>query len=203
MNPANTLTLRREAARLLLLGGLRSIYDMSQLDLRRFRTDGRCIIDSFSAFAAATATHLPSPLPPGMTVISPGRVPLILYDPALPLPRRNFTIAHELGHLLLHHGTNRQGCTEGSPEEQERAADAFASLLLAPPVLIAGWEQLLGRRLGADEITLYFTVSKAASSRIRQALDRLDCDTFSEEEEALAQTLFDPILGEHARTATR
>lgn len=47
--------------------------------------------------------------------------------------RRIFTVAHELGHLLLHPFEYRIDQTE-APEEHEKDADLFASYFLMPPV---------------------------------------------------------------------
>lgn len=56
-------------------------------------------------------------------------------------PRRRFTIAHELGHIILGHVgkfelINREPSTEDNPIEQE--ANVFASRLLAPACVLWG-----------------------------------------------------------------
>lgn len=66
--------------------------------------------------------------------------PLVLYNASGPNPRRlSFTLAHEVGHILLGH--KRDG------DEEERLANAFAAELLMPRVL-AG--ELLLRNQWAD-----------------------------------------------------
>lgn len=54
-----------------------------------------------------------------------GRVPLMLLNPDAPSDRFRFSLAHELGHLLMHH-------EPGPTALQERQADEFASALLMP-----------------------------------------------------------------------
>lgn len=54
-----------------------------------------------------------------------GHVPILLVNEQAPADRKRFTMAHELGHLVLH----RQGYDETSAE---READQFASELLMP-----------------------------------------------------------------------
>lgn len=53
---------------------------------------------------------------------------LILYNDQSPLCRQRFTVAHELGHLLLHH--------QGHLRRHEEEADFFASLLLLPDAVL-------------------------------------------------------------------
>ena len=55
------------------------------------------------------------------------------------IPRQRFTIAHELGHILLHGGNglyNREPSESDNPIEQE--ANIFASRLLAPACVLWG-----------------------------------------------------------------
>lgn len=54
---------------------------------------------------------------------TPGRVPILIVSRGLPGDRQRFTIAHELGHLVMHRLPG---------DDQEREADAFAAALLAP-----------------------------------------------------------------------
>ncbi len=59
----------------------------------------------------------------------------------LPTPRMRFTIAHELGHILLghvgaYHLVNREQSPTDNPIEQE--ANVFASRLLAPACVLWG-----------------------------------------------------------------
>jgi Zn-dependent peptidase ImmA (M78 family)/transcriptional regulator with XRE-family HTH domain len=52
-----------------------------------------------------------------------GRPPVLVVNSGLPGDRQRFTVAHELGHLVMHRLPG---------EDQEREADAFAAELLAP-----------------------------------------------------------------------
>ena len=66
-------------------------------------------------------------------------VPVIFYSQARPVSRQRFTVAHELGHLLLGHSgplINREPRPGDNP--QERAANAFAADLLAPACVLRG-----------------------------------------------------------------
>lgn len=63
----------------------------------------------------------------------------IIYNDAEPKQRCKFTIAHELGHILLGHDLKNGDYTrsfELSKPEEETEADIFASRLLAPACVI-------------------------------------------------------------------
>lgn len=69
----------------------------------------------------------------GNDAFSIGRV--IFYDSQMPVTRQRFSIAHEIGHILLHNPTgatvyNREPSPSDDPIESE--ANIFASRLLAP-----------------------------------------------------------------------
>lgn len=75
----------------------------------------------------------------------------IIVTTKLPLPMQRFTVAHELGHLLLGHRTSLDETVgfEGrnapaSRPAHEAAADAFASELLAPKRLVLASAQRHG-----------------------------------------------------------
>jgi len=68
-----------------------------------------------------------------------GDVPVIFYNQARPVARQRFTIAHELGHLVLNHQgplINREPSPRDNPVE--RAANRFAADLLAPACVLRG-----------------------------------------------------------------
>ncbi len=80
----------------------------------------------------------------GFTTIILG-VPCIFYDNSKPIPRQRFTIAHELGHILLGHLTgssvlcrclSRWNGEQGEPSPLEAQANIFASRLLAPSCIL-------------------------------------------------------------------
>ena len=59
----------------------------------------------------------------GVTVIVPGLLPMIVLNSEQPADRARFTLAHELGHLVMHKFPN---------PEMESEANEFASALLMP-----------------------------------------------------------------------
>lgn len=78
----------------------------------------------------------------GLTFYSWGK-PVILYNQDKPPARIRFTIAHELGHLVLGHVAPGQRTTvnrEPSPTDDpvETAANQFAARLLAPACVLWG-----------------------------------------------------------------
>lgn len=82
-------------------------------------------------------------LPPDNDGISffAGDKPVIVVSKGVPLPRQRFTVAHELGHILLGHVgeyklVNREPAPSDNPIEQ--AANVFASRLLAPACVLWG-----------------------------------------------------------------
>lgn len=75
----------------------------------------------------------------GESTIMPDGVPLIVYNSQKPRPRKRFTVAHELGHILLGHvGKYQLVNREPSPNDNsiEQAANVFASRLLAPACVL-------------------------------------------------------------------
>lgn len=71
-----------------------------------------------------------------------GGMPLILVSKNKPVSRQRFTVAHELGHIILGHiGNaqpllNREPSAEDGPLEQE--ANVFAARLLTPACVLWG-----------------------------------------------------------------
>ena len=75
----------------------------------------------------------------GEAIIMPDGVPLIVYNKQKSRPRKRFTVAHEIGHILLGHVgkyqlVNRDPSSKDDPIEQ--AANVFASRLLAPACVL-------------------------------------------------------------------
>ena len=78
-------------------------------------------------------------------------------------PRKRFTIAHELGHLLLHltePGMELRSVAGMERNWKERQADQFAADLLMPMALLEPWAEKLGWR--NDALARKFKVSKSA-----------------------------------------
>lgn len=68
-------------------------------------------------------------------------VSIAFYNQQQPLTRRNFTIAHEIGHFALGHAcidgaVRREPGNKNDPEEKE--ANLFSSMLLAPTCVLRG-----------------------------------------------------------------
>lgn len=181
-SPSRRAEIRARAARLLLAQKPKSFFALGLLDLRRFRTEGRYLLDTFEAYFESTGTPRPASLPDGMTLLRQGGLPLILYRADLHQHRRNWTIAHELGHLLLGHSA-------GTPAE-EREADCFAAELLMPSAVVAAFEETYRKAMSAEEMTRSFAVSPLAAARRRRDLDRQGFGVLSPDERRLIEMLF-------------
>lgn len=123
-------------------------------------------VDVFAAIAKLGATLMFQPLDKLLGAYLPAEELGILITTKRTLPVQRFTAAHELGHLYLRHrpSLDDKGILRRSPfvvnsplERQEREADAFASMFLAPAWLLA----LIVQRQGwapkylADPETVY------------------------------------------------
>jgi len=75
----------------------------------------------------------------GMTFRVPGQPPLVLLNGQHPADRMRFTLAHELGHLVMHRFPTA---------EMEEEANEFASALLMPATDIK--EAFAGRRISLE-----------------------------------------------------
>lgn len=181
MTPERREKIREEAARLLARMELSSFFAMGLLDLRRQGGVCNCLVDTFASFCKQSGCELPSPRPCGMTLARKDGMSLILYDEMLSPERRNFTIAHEMGHLCLLH--------KEPSEEGEREADLFAASLLIPDVLVFAWEERNGR-MDEEQMTRLFSVSMTAARRKRRDLDAVGGIKWSECERRLAAMLF-------------
>ena len=69
-----------------------------------------------------------------------GDYPTIRYNPYEPIVRQRFTIAHELGHFVLGHGSRfrdpKQNFSSTNFDRKEVAANKFAAALLMPRELV-------------------------------------------------------------------
>lgn len=85
--------------------------------------------------------------------ISDGAFPLIFVNSAHWTPRSLFTLAHELGHLLLHHdhdGSIAVDETFAGSNQDERQANAFAAAFLMPEPQIDDYIRVYG--LGPESL---------------------------------------------------
>jgi hypothetical protein len=145
----STADIRRQAARLLLSAGvargpvpLRDV--VSALNLEVVQTAG----EPFSCEAAL------EPVGDGHRIVLRG---------ASSERRRRFTIAHEIGHFVLHPhrvAPQRGGRGNAAWQAQEREADQFAAELLMPEDLVR--EAVLRYGLDADRLADSFDVSRQA-----------------------------------------
>jgi len=103
-------------------------------------------IDVFSAIAKLGATLMFQPLDKLLGAYLPAEELGVLITTKRPLPVQRFTGAHELGHLYMRHEPSLDDdnilrrspfATTGTANRQEREADAFASMFLTPPWLVA------------------------------------------------------------------
>lgn len=106
----------------------------------------------------------------------PGGELVIKLNSASPSPRKRFTLAHEIGHLLLGKPGLRSSC--GEDRDLERACDAIAAELLMPVDETTTYVQSLGRpspeklRLIASK---YFVSIHAAAVRVHSGLRLWKC----------------------------
>lgn len=92
---------------------------------------------------------------------------IIYYNPVDSIKRRRFTIAHELGHYLLGHGSNfhdsKNNFTMSHYDRREVEANQFAIELLIPKIAV---EVLINQRkiYDVNELCRIFNVSLEAMS---------------------------------------
>lgn len=165
-----------------------SFYRLAHLDTRRLCLPIEVIFDSFASYCEATG------IPrgeldrlgelEGLTVRHRGKY-YILYNEKAIARRRNWTVAHELGHILLGH--------DGESAHDEREADSFAAALLMPLPVLHYLESLRGGEpLDADAICANFNVSRRAAERRLSEL-AAPRRTLTEVETALMLRLFGGI----------
>lgn len=153
------------AVELLCEQEMTSIFDLAHPTLTRFRLPVTVCFESFGNFCRKTgadrAAFFRHSGADGVTVRHSGTY-LVLYDEQVESERRRaFTLAHEIGHILLAH----EGGADRAAEEKE--ANAFAASLLAPEVAV----RYLSHRDGClvDEALLtgaFFLSREAAENRI-------------------------------------
>ncbi len=83
-----------------------------------------------------------SPLNPGMAVVLEGK-PYIICKSGLPKELLRYTIAHELGHILLGHLTFREKNGE-YPMYMETEANIFAAVMIALDLNGKRWKEAAG-----------------------------------------------------------
>ena len=183
MIEARKKLIEEKALSLLLQQNICGEYALSFLDLRRITTGGAAVIDTFSSYENKTASSLPTSAE-GITLKLSG-MNLILYDDKITnAGRRNWTIAHELGHVFLEH-TELNKATE-------READAFAAELLMPEAVIRFLDEREGEPISPVTMTNYFSASITACKRRRLNLPAGGNYRPSEDGLVLLKRLFAP-----------
>jgi len=110
----------------------------------------------------------------------------IIVDERCPMVERNYIIAHEIGHIVCGH-TSLHGILGKSSDDrpqnpQEREADAFALLLLAPPCILNNYG------ISEYEDIMKFTgVSEEHAKQIAGELQRYRRTKKTETENALCE----------------
>jgi len=89
----------------------------------------------------------------------------VFYNPNRPERRRRFTIAHEIGHVVLHGSPHGAASARGGGgvKSRERQADGFAAELLMPPTFVRAAILELGE--GVEMLAERFDVSVEAMQR--------------------------------------
>ena len=101
-------------------------------------------------------------------------VPYICIASDAPHARRRFTVAHELGHILLGHvGKHRLVNREPSPDDDpiEQAANVFAARLLAPACVLWGCKATSAEEI-ATLCDISPTAAKIRAERMKILLER-------------------------------
>lgn len=150
------------AVDLLCKQGFSSIYDYQHLSVTRLSLPITAVFDCFASFCEKTGAERDGfgVGADALTVRHNGQY-VILYNEYIDNERRRaFTLAHEVGHILLSHSGE-------DAEAEEREANAFAASLLCPEVLF----RYLEHRDGVfDEKRMedcFFLSHEAAACRLR------------------------------------
>ena len=106
---------------------------------------------------------LPMPRQSEGMCIKSGNKNVILYSPGWDIPHINYTLAHEIGHIILGHT---------GKDTDEAQANAFACALLVHGAPLRAFTELCGR--DAYGVSRFFGVSKSCA---RIALERSDIRT--------------------------
>ena len=112
---------------------------------------------------------------------------LIVYDDTIGyLPRIRFTLAHEIGHIIMGHFTEfektslREGLTHAEKMVLEREADAFAAELLAPRTIL---RRFPGMKNDPTWLKQTCYLSEQAADIRAQELKRVDFSYYRHEDQ--------------------
>ncbi len=182
MTEQTKTVIKEKALSFLASLSLRGEFALAFLDLKRRIPSDIASIDTFSSYEKRTGTHLPKDAV-GITLRLSG-LNIILYDDRITSSgRRNWTLAHELGHILL--------CHNEQSKENEREADAFAAELLMPEAVIRYLDARESEPITPKEMTNYFAASLSACRRRRLNLPFEPEFRPTEREKELLKRLFE------------
>lgn len=136
----------------------------------------RILVSSFQSYKEwALAAGLPCPdeLKDAKCYYHPSsNIYIIVYNEKKPSNRTRFSLAHELGHIALHHLDDerteicRGGLDDVTYYAMEGAANTFAGNFLAPPILIR--ERIDNGKFNVTDIARFFRLSEPAVKTYRQ-----------------------------------
>lgn len=86
----------------------------------------------------------------------------IMYKPSVPVTRQRFTVAHEIGHIVLEHLHLGSDTSQSLGSTQEKEADAFAGELLIPSSDLKKFTKDKDKTI--EDIVERYQVSKGAAS---------------------------------------
>lgn len=172
---------------------------LAELEIAKFPVDPFEIIEQLDSLYLAAWTELKENTgvsdPAGLkvrkldaeTIVKRGSGEyLIVYDDTIGyLPRIRFTLAHEIGHIIMGHFTEfektslREGVTPAEKVVLEREADAFAAELLAPRTILRRFPGM--RNDSAWLKQTCFLSEKAADIRAKE-LRRVDFGYYKHED---------------------
>ncbi|HCT63896.1 MAG TPA: hypothetical protein DIC60_01225 [Lachnospiraceae bacterium] len=166
------------------------VFSSTQIKVTDLQFDYDIVFDTFSHYCQVTETPSYTFFLPGTMVfqdcltIKRGSVYIILYNGRdNNYARRNWSIAHEIGHIYLGHKT------DGPQEEIE--ANFFAAQLLMPEAVLRTI-YYNNKRLNANDVHRYFYVSKPAAIKRIHTLNHKYFNS-SEENEVLLERFRDAI----------
>lgn len=114
----------------------------------------------------------------GASIKTDGGTPVIIINKSFSNDRKRFTIAHELGHLIMHVLGDFPIPDYRGDKEREKEADTFASEFLMPETDIK--KSLYGIKLsGLAELKRYWLTSMAAILRRAYDLGCIDKDRYT------------------------
>ena len=180
---SNRQLIENEALQLLLKQDIMGEFSLCFFDMRKIKTGGIATIDSISSYEERVGTTFPFRTD-GMT-LKKGDLNMIFYDERVKSRERiNWTIAHELGHIILGH--------TDSSEANEHQADMFAASLLIPEAVVRFLDCQNGSPISPEEMTKYFPASLTACQRRRSELSPDESYVPTKEGNELVGRLFNP-----------